>query len=342
MATGYNVSIVGATGLVGREMLKVLDESSISVDRLTLLASERSSGEVLDFRGEKFLVEVLTKNSFKGCEIALFSAGKAVARTFAPIAARGGTIVVDNSSEFRLFEDIPLIVPEVNLSALPKKPRIIANPNCSTIQLVLALKPLHDFAGIKRVVVSTYQSVSGAGKKAIDELLDQVKDILSFRPQTVEVFPHQIAFNVIPHIDFFHDNNSTNEEYKMVAETRKILGEPSLRITATTVRVPTVIGHGESVNIEFENPITVEQAKDLLGNAPGIKVLDSPSSNTYPLPIDVVGTNDVYVGRIRIDDTVPSGLNLWIVADNLRKGAALNAVQIAEALISKSLLGERS
>ena len=331
----YNVAVVGATGAVGEQMREVLEEREFPVGELRLLASERSAGQFLPFQQKQIRVEVLTEDSFKDIDIGLFSAGASVSAKYAPIAVQAGAVVVDNTSFFRMDPDVPLVVPEVNANEIGKYATrgIIANPNCSTIQMVVALKPIHDAARIKRVVVSTYQSVSGAGRKAMEELSHQVAALFSGKEIEKEKFPHQIAFNCIPHIDAFVENGYTKEEMKMINETRKILGEPSLPVTATTVRVPVFCSHSESVNVETERKLTAQQAKALLREAPGIIVADEPQSDVYPMAIDAVGTDATLVGRIREDDSIANGLNLWVVADNLRKGAALNAVQIAEILI---------
>ena len=331
----YNVAVVGATGAVGEQMREVLEERAFPVGKLLLLASERSAGQFLEFRGERHRVEVLKEDSFDGIDIGLFSAGGSVSAKFAPIATAAGAVVVDNTAYFRMEPDVPLVVPEVNAKdiALYKKRGIIANPNCSTIQMVVALKPIHDAGRIVRVVVSTYQSVSGAGRKAMEELSQQVAALFNGQDIKKEKFPHQIAFNCIPHIDVFLEGGYTKEELKMINETRKILGEPSLRVTATTVRVPVFCGHSESVNVETEKKLTAHDVKTILKEAPGIILCDEPERNIYPMAIDAVGKDATYVGRIREDDSVPNGINLWVVADNLRKGAALNAVQIVEILI---------
>ena len=331
----YNVAVVGATGAVGEQMRAVLEEREFPVGDLRLLASERSAGQFLPFQQKQIRVEVLTEDSFKDIDIGLFSAGASVSAKYAPIAVQAGAVVIDNTSFFRMEPDVPLVVPEVNANEIGKYVTrgIIANPNCSTIQMVVALKPIHDAARIKRVVVSTYQSVSGAGRKAMEELSHQVAALFSGKEIEKEKFPHQIAFNCIPHIDAFVENGYTKEEMKMINETRKILGEPSLPVTATTVRVPVFCSHSESVNVETERKLTAQQAKALLRDAPGIIVADEPQSDVYPMAIDAVGTDAILVGRIRDDDSIANGLNLWVVADNLRKGAALNAVQIAEILI---------
>ncbi len=331
----YKVAIVGATGAVGEQMREVLEEREFPVEELRLLASERSAGQFLPFKGRDIRVEVLREDSFKDIDIGLFSAGGSVSAKFAPLAVAAGAVVVDNTSYFRMDADIPLVVPEVNAQAIAqyKNRGIIANPNCSTIQMVVALKPIHDAARIKRVVVSTYQSVSGAGRRAMEELSQQVVALFNGRELKKEKFPHQIAFNCLPHIDVFADGGYTKEELKMIKETRKILGEPSLAVTATTVRVPVFCSHSESVNVETEKKLTVADVKALLREAPGVIVADEPENNVYPMAIDATGKDATFVGRIREDNSIPNGLNLWVVADNLRKGAALNAVQIAEILI---------
>jgi aspartate-semialdehyde dehydrogenase len=339
MGKSWNVAVVGATGAVGSEMLRVLEERDFPVGSLRLLASERSEGNFLEFRGEQVIVEKLTGDSFAGIDIALFSAGAERSREFCPIAAQAGAVCIDNSSAWRMDAEVPLVVPEVNPEEIASYPRkgVIANPNCSTIQMVVALNPLHDFGRIRRIVVSTYQSVSGTGQKALDELRIQTGELLNGRPSSPKVYPHQIAFNCLPQIDSFLENGYTKEEMKMVDETRKILGSESIGITATTVRVPVFYGHCESVNIETEKKITVQRARELLSGAPGIELLDDPQSGLYPMPVEASGQDSVMVGRIREDDSVANGLNLWICADNLRKGAAVNAVQIAEILAEKYL-----
>ncbi|MCC6543560.1 MAG: aspartate-semialdehyde dehydrogenase [Nitrospirae bacterium] len=331
----YTVAVVGATGAVGKEMIQVLEERNFPVRTLRLFASERSAGETLTFLNRELTVELLQENIFNDIDIALFSAGEQISLQFAPVAARAGVVVIDNSSAFRMNPDVPLVVPEVNPAAVMRHKGIIANPNCSTIQMVVALKPLHDKARIKRIVVTTFQSVSGKGKEAMDELFEQTKSLLSFQEIKAEVFPHQIAFNCLPHIDSFLDNGYTKEEMKMVNETRKIFEDDSIRITATTVRVPVYVGHSESVNIETEEHISANEARAILSEASGVIVYDDPKRNIYPLPVDSAGRDEVFVGRIREDESVPNGLNLWVVADNLRKGAATNAVQIAEILTGK-------
>jgi aspartate-semialdehyde dehydrogenase len=335
----YNVAVVGATGAVGNEMVSILQERNFPVNDLKLLASQRGAGTRMEFKGKHYTVEVLNEDSFKGIDIGLFSAGGSISEKFAPLAGKEGCVVIDNTSAFRMDPDVPLVVPEVNPHAIagyPKK-NIIANPNCSTIQMVVALKPIHDIARIKRVVVSTYQAVSGTGKRAIKELESQVLAIYNHQEIKKEVYPHQIAFNCLPHIDVFFDNGYTKEEMKMVNETKKIMEAPSIAVTATTVRVPVFYGHSEAVNIETEKKITAQEVREALGKAPGIRVVDNPKKFEYPLAIDATGEDETLVGRIREDESIPNGINLWVVADNIRKGAALNAVQIAEILIQKYL-----
>jgi aspartate-semialdehyde dehydrogenase len=316
-------------------MVACLEERRFPVSQLFPLASERSMGKKVTFLGKEITVEVLTKDSFDGVEIALFSAGGGISKEYGPIAARAGAVVVDNSSAWRMDPDVPLVVPEVNPHdiGLYTQRGIIANPNCSTIQMVVALKPLHDAARIKRVVVSTYQAVSGTGQKAVDELAEQVRALLSCQATKNKVYPHRIAFNVLPHIDVFLPDGYTKEEMKMVNETVKIMGDDSIRVTATTVRVPVFYGHSEAVNIETERKLTVAEARQILAEAPGVKVVDDPAKNEYPMPLDAAGQDLILVGRIREDFSIANGLNFWVVADNLRKGAATNAVQIAEILI---------
>jgi aspartate-semialdehyde dehydrogenase len=330
---GYRVAVVGATGAVGAEMIEVLEERKFPVDTLLPLASARSAGETVLFQGQDITIEELTKDSFAGIDIALFSAGAEVSREYAPIAATAGAVVIDNSSAWRMDKDVPLVVPEVNPHDIERHRNIIANPNCSTIQMVVALKPLHDRVRIKRIVVTTFQAVSGTGKDAMDELMDECRDLLSFRTAEPKVYPYQIAFNCLPHIDDFLPSGYTKEEMKLVNETRKIMGDASIQVTATTVRVPVYVGHSEAVNIETEQKLTANEARALLSTAPGVTLYDDPEHNIYPMPLDVAGKDEVYVGRIREDESIPNGLNLWVVADNLRKGAATNAVQIAEWLV---------
>jgi aspartate-semialdehyde dehydrogenase len=326
---------VGATGAVGQQMVACLEERRFPVSQLFPLASERSLGKKVTFLGKEISVEVLNQDSFDGVEIALFSAGGGISKEYGPIAARAGAVVVDNSSAWRMDPEVPLVVPEVNPHdiGLYTKTGIIANPNCSTIQMVVALKPLHDAARIKRVVVSTYQAVSGTGQKAVDELAEQVRALLSCQPTKNKVYPHRIAFNCLPHIDVFLPNGYTKEEMKMVNETVKIMGDDSIRVTATTVRVPVFYSHSEAVNIETERKLTPDEARQILAKAPGVKVVDNPEKNEYPMPLDAAGQDLTLVGRIREDFSIANGLNFWVVADNLRKGAATNAVQIAEILI---------
>jgi len=329
----YVVAVVGATGAVGEEMVKTLEQRDFPVERLRLFASERSEGKILEFGDEEIRVESLNAKSFEGIDIALFSAGAERSKTWAPVAARSGCVVVDNSSQWRMDPEIPLVVPEVNPYDLAWHKGIIANPNCSTIQMVVVLKPIHDAARIKRVVVTTFQSVSGTGRKAMDELLQQTTDLLNFKEIKCNVYPHQIAFNVLPHIDKFLENGYTKEEMKMVNETKKILGDNSVKLTATTVRVPVFRCHSESLNIETEKKLNANEVRAILCDAPGVVVYDAPDKNIYPLPVDVAGKDETYVGRIREDESLENCINMWIVADNLRKGAALNAVQIAEKLV---------
>lgn len=334
MTKKYNIAIVGATGAVGQEMLRVLEKSKLKTNKIKLLASRRSAGKSLKFKNSRFKVEELKENSFAGIDIALFSIGAELSREFSPIAAKAGAVVIDNSNGFRMDKDVPLVVPEVNPKEVKKHNGIIANPNCSTIQLVVVLKPIYDAVGIERVIISTYQSVSGWGKEAMDELIHQSKAVLSgHRPKVdKKILPYQIAFNLFPQIDAFLDNGYSKEEMKMVNETRKILGDDTINIAATCVRVPILISHSEAVTVETRQKITAQEVRDLLRNAPGVEVMDEPKKSIYPTPILAAGKNITYVGRIREDISHPSALNLWIVSDNLRKGAALNAVQIAEIL----------
>ena len=329
----YKVAVVGATGSVGREMLNILDERKFPVREIVALASRRSVGREVSFGDHKVKIKALEDYDFSGVDIAIFSAGGAVSKDFAPKAASAGAIVIDNSSYFRMHEDVPLIVPEVNANAIAGYTRrnIIANPNCSTAQLVVALKPLHDAATIRRVVVATYQATSGAGNEAMDELFNQTKAIYVNDPIEPKKFTKQIAFNVIPHIDTFMEDGFTKEEWKMVAETKKIL-DPKIKLTATCVRVPVFVGHSEAVNIEFERPISTAEAREILRQAPGVIVIDRHEDGGYITPIECVGEYATFVSRIREDITVENGLSMWVVSDNLRKGAALNAVQIAEIL----------
>jgi len=338
MRKRLKVAVAGATGAVGREMVKTLEQRNFPVAELKPLASERSIGRSVVFHGREIPVEVLKKDSFRGVDLALFSAGAGVSREFAPIAVKSGCVVVDNSSAWRMEPHIPLVVPEVNPHDLKGHPGLIANPNCSTIQMVVALKPIYDAAGIKRIVVSTYQAVSGTGQKAIGELEGQIRALMNMREPEIKVYPHQIAFNVLPHIDVFLDNAYTKEEMKMVNETRKIMGDDSIMVSATTVRVPVFYSHSEAVWVETKKKITPEEVRNLLRTAPGLVVVDDPAKNEYPLAIKAAGQDATYVGRIREDLSCDRGLVMWIVSDNIRKGAALNAVQIAERLLEDDLL----
>ena len=333
----YNVAIAGATGAVGGAMLDVLKRRDFPVNELRLLASERSVGKKIEFKGEEIAVQLLSKDAFEGIDIALFSAGATRSLDFAPAAAKAGAVVVDNSSAYRMDPEIPLVVPEVNPQAIAefKNHGIIANPNCSTIQMMVALKPILDKVGIKRLVISTYQAVSGSGAEAIAELDSQVKDYAAGNKMKASVYPHQIAFNCLPHIDIFLENGYTREEMKMVNETRKIFGDDSIAITATAVRVPVFYGHSESVNIETKKKITVAEVKELMAVAPGVKLADDLPNSIYPLATDCEGEFDTLVGRIREDEFIEHGINMWIVSDNILKGAALNTVQIAEAYIQE-------
>ncbi|MGN0938418.1 MAG: aspartate-semialdehyde dehydrogenase [Selenomonas sp.] len=339
----YNVAILGATGAVGQEFLRLIEERNFPFADLKLLASKRSAGKVIHFMGKDYTVEEATDDSFEGVQIALF-AGGAASKLFAPAAVKAGAVVIDNSSAFRMDPEVPLIVPEVNPEAIKDHKGIIANPNCSTIIMMMAVKPLRDLSKIKRIVVSTYQAVSGGGKEAMAELEQQVGDIVAGKEPVANILPgakfpkhYQIAFNLIPQIDVFYDNLYTKEEMKMVNETRKILGEPDLPVTATTVRVPVYRSHAESVNIEFEDEVTVEAAKKAIDAFPGAIVKDDPSQQLYPMPLFTSGKNDVEVGRIRKDESIAHGLNLWVCGDQIRKGAALNALQIAEYMIEKDM-----
>jgi aspartate-semialdehyde dehydrogenase len=335
----FNVAVAGATGAVGMQMISCLEERNFPVKSIKLLASSRSVGRKLTFRGTEIAVEELKENSFKGVNIALFSAGGGTSLKFAPFAADDGCVVVDNSSAWRMDPEIPLVVPEVNPHAIAqfRNKGIIANPNCSTIQMVVPLNPLHKTYGIKRIVVSTYQAVSGTGQKAIDELDYQTRAILNFKAFENKVYPHTIAFNCLPHIDVFLANGYTKEEMKMVHETRKILEDDTIGVTATTVRVPVFYGHSESINIETKKKATAQEVRALLERTTGVKVVDDPGNNIYPLAIDAAGQDLTLVGRIRDDESIENGINMWVVADNIRKGAATNAVQIAEILAKEYL-----
>lgn len=329
----YAVAVVGATGAVGREMVSILEERKFPVSELVLLASERTEGERIEFNNKNWTVKKLGKDSFIGVDITLFSAGSEQSLKYTPIAVAAGTVVIDNSSAFRMDPKVPLVIPEVNAHMIVKHSGIIANPNCSTIGLLMALKPIHDAAKVKRVVVTTFQSVSGTGKEAIDELAGQTVALLNFKDIETKVYPYQIAFNCIPHIDSFLENGYTREEMKMVNETNKIMDDDTIRLTATTVRVPVFRCHAESVNIETEKKLSANEARAILSKMPGVIVYDDPSRSIYPIQLDVSGKDETYVGRVREDETLKNGLNLWIVVDNVRKGAALNAVQIAEHLL---------
>jgi aspartate-semialdehyde dehydrogenase len=336
---GYRVVVVGATGAVGHEMLNILAERAFAADEVAAVASARSKGKEVSYGDETLRVRSLEDFDFTGWDIALFSPGASVSAKIAPKAAAAGCVVIDNTSHFRMDPDVPLIVPEVNADAIAgcERKNIIANPNCSTIQMVVALKPLHDAARIRRVVVATYQSTSGAGSAGMDELFDQTKGIYANDMPKAKEFTKQIAFNVIPHIDKFLDDGSTKEEWKMVVETKKII-DPAIKVTATCVRVPVFVGHAEAVNVEFEASISADDARALLREAPGILVVDTPEDGGYTTPVEAAGESATYVSRIREDPTVENGLNFWVVSDNLRKGAALNAVQIAELLVNRKLV----
>lgn len=341
---GYRVAVVGATGAVGRELLKTLAERNFPAEEVIALASGRSAGQEVSF-GEKTVLKIkdLEKFDFTGVDIGLFSPGAAISAVHAPRAAAAGCVVIDNTSHFRMEPGIPLVVPEVNPHHLPqfRKRNIIANPNCSTIQMVVALKPLHDIAKVKRVVVATYQSVSGAGKEAMDELWSQTRGTFVNEPTRPEQFTKSIAFNVIPHIDKFMPDGATKEEWKMAVETRKIL-DPDIQVIASCVRVPVFIGHAEAVHVEFERPITEKQAWDALRSAPGVTLLDQRDDGGYATPAEIAGEDPVFVSRLRRDPTVPNGLAFWCVSDNLRKGAALNAIQIAEELVARNMLAKQA
>jgi len=340
-----NVAIAGATGAVGEAMREILEQRNFPVGRLSLLASERSAGKRLQFRGHSVQVERLDQFDFSDTDIGLFSAGGSLSETFAPKAAEAGCIIIDNTSQFRYHDDIPLVVPEVNAQVLeaPNPRNIIANPNCSTIQMVVALKPIHDAARITRVNVATYQAVSGAGASGVQELAGQTASLLNAKPIEPDVMPKQIAFNAIPRIDSFQDNGYTREEMKMVWETQKILGDESIQVNPTCVRIPVFYGHSEAVHIETEAKISAREVRELLGAAPGVVVIDDPEAEGYPTPVDdAAGTDPVFVGRIREDISHPNGINLWVVSDNVRKGAALNSVQIAERLLEIGACRTRS
>ena len=339
----YNVAILGATGAVGQEFLNLIEERNFPFAELKLLASKRSAGKKIQFMGKEYTVEEATDASFEGVDIALF-AGGAASKTFAPAAVKAGAVVIDNSSAFRMDPEVPLVVPEVNPESIASHKGIIANPNCSTIIMVMALKPLYDVSKIKRIVVSTYQAVSGGGKEAMAELEDQVKAINEGREVVANILPgaslakhYQIAFNLIPQIDVFKENLYTKEEMKMIDETKKIMSDDSLRITATTVRVPVYRSHAESVNVEFEDEVSVEKAREVLADFPGVTLTDNPDEQVYPMPLETSGKDDVEVGRIRKDYSIDNGLNFWVCGDQIRKGAALNALQIAEYMIEHDM-----
>lgn len=341
--TKFNVAVVGATGAVGEQIIGLLEKRDFPVDKLKLLSSARSAGTVLNFKGQEITVEEAGPDSFEGIDIALFSAGGDVSKELAPHAVRHGAVCIDNTNAFRMDPTAPLVVPEVNADQIDKHQGIIANPNCSTIQMVAALKPLYDSYGISRIIVSTYQAVSGAGAKAINEMLRQSKEVLEGRDANPDILPvgslpvkHQIAFNAIPQIDKFQDNGYTLEEMKMVRETKKIFGDEDIAVTATCVRIPVIYGHSESVYVELKNDYELEEVKQLLAKSPGITLVDDPAAQAYPLATDAAGKNDVFVGRVRRDLGNARGLNLWIVSDNLLKGAAWNAVQIAEIIAAKA------
>ena len=334
----YNVAVVGATGLVGREMLKTLSQRNFPINQLKLIASERSEGKKIQFEDRELNVESVKDDTFEGIDIALFSAGSGVSKEVAPQVKKAGGIVVDNSNAFRMDPDAPLVVPEVNGEDLKEHQQIIANPNCSTIQMVMLLKPLAEKYGLKRLVINTYQAVSGAGKKAVDELMEQTKSYLNKEEIKKEQFNNQIAFNAIPQIDVFLDNDYTKEQMKMVNECHKILHDPDLPVTATCVRIPVVFGHGESLNIELNSDFKIDEIKELFAQTKNVELIDDPAKEKYPMQIDTENNDNVLVGRIRRDNSIENGINLWVTANNLRKGAALNAVQIAEYLIENDLV----
>lgn len=335
----YSIAVVG-TGAVGSTILQVLEERNFPVGDLKLLATKNSAGKKVEFKGKEYTIEETTEDSFEGVDIALFAGGKA-SELYAKTAAKKGAIVIDNSSFFRMDPEVPLMVPEVNPEAVKKHKGIIANPNCSTIQMCVALKPINDFSKIKRIIVSTYQAVSGAGQEAMDELVEQTKEVLAGQEPTIKMFQHQIAMNLIPHIDVFKDNFYTKEEMKMIAETQKIFNDYDMKISATTVRVPILRSHSESVTVETEEKITRDKAIELFENAEGIILQDSPENNFYPMPYFTSDTDEVYVGRIREDLAFDNGITFFVVADQLRKGAATNAIQIAELLIRENMVGEK-
>lgn len=331
----YVMAILGATGAVGKETLDILEERKFPLESLRLFASKRSAGGILSCQGKEWTIEELTpETSFAGVDFALISATDAISRDYGRRLGAAGVVVIDDSGVFRMEPDVPLVVPEVNAQALKAMPRgIVAIPNCTTTPLVMALKPLLDAAGVKRVVVTTFQSVSGTGAAAMDELMAQTKDLMAFRDVKTEVYPYQIAFNLLPHIGSFNDGGDCSEEVKIAKETRKILGAPTLRVTATTVRVPVLRCHSEAINVELEQPLKPNEARAALAAMPGVIVYDDPVKKLYPMPLDATGKDEVYIGRVREDESITNGLNLWVVSDNLRKGAALNAIQIAECLV---------
>lgn len=333
--SAYTVAILGATGAVGKETLEILEERKFPLASLRLFASKRSAGEVMTCQGKEWTVEeLLPSSSFAGVDFAFISATDAISKEYGPRLGAAGVVVIDDSAVFRMDAEVPLVVPEVNAPALRSLPRgIVAIPNCTTTPLVMALKPLHEAAGVKRVVVTTFQSVSGTGAAAMDELLEQTRALMAFRDVKAEVYPYQIAFNLLPHIGSFSESGDCSEEVKIVRETRKILDAPKLRVTSTTVRVPVLRCHSEAINVELEKPLTANEARAALAAMPGVVVYDDPVKKLYPMPLDATGKDEVYVGRIREDESITNGLNLWVVSDNLRKGAALNAIQIAECLV---------
>ena len=337
----YRVAIIGATGLVGQESIKVLEQRNFPMTSIHLFASDRSAGKKLFVTHQEIEVKETVPESFEEIDIALFSAGTEISRYFSPIAAQAGAVVIDNSAAFRMDSRVPLVVPEVNPEDIKWHKQIIANPNCSTIQMVVALYPLHKVNPIKRIIVDTYQAVSGTGSAAVDELTTQAKQVLEGQTTIPHVYPHQIAFNMLPEIDVFLDNGYTKEEWKLVEETRKIMHADNIAISATCVRVPVFTGHSEAVNIEFSQPMSPDEARRILAQAPGVKVLDDPAISLYPQPWSAAGTDEVFVGRIRQDASHPCGLNMWVVADNMRKGAALNAVQIAEEMVKRGWVHSR-
>jgi aspartate-semialdehyde dehydrogenase len=332
---GFNIAIVGATGMVGQEFIKILEQRKFPLNNLSLWASDRSAGKKIFVGHQEYIVKETCNDSFKSVDIALFSAGAEISRTFAPIAAKAGAMVIDNSAAWRMDPKVPLVVPEINPEDIKLHKGIIANPNCSTIQMVVALNPLHKVKKIKRIVVSTYQAVSGTGSAAVEELTIESKQVLDGQNVVPHVYPHQIAFNLLPEIDVFLDNGYTKEEWKMVEETRKIMHADEIDISATCVRVPVFISHSEAINVQFEDAMGPDEARSILAKTPGVKVIDDPNVSLYPQPWVSSGTDDVYVGRIRTDVSCTNGLVMWVVADNLRKGAALNAVQIAEEAVKR-------